>query len=438
MTLLPTAPMTLYTGAVSSLKIAYDGRYTAMFNVSSTQIMVTTSEDGKTWTTPVIAYTNSNGAQLLSLIVSETTHARSIAVRSGSAVNLLDATGATLTSWGTSRALPATTTSVTFTGGMFYAATVDGAQVTIHRSTSGSSMNKVDVLSQLNQVPNKEGVISSDLHVVFRESDYDDYDSMDRILAAEVGKGLTTPVLTGAVLKDATTGAFIYHDMTGARAFWGWMERVDGRWLRRWTFSRDGVPGDGGIAATDDGYAIAYVLDGQVHFLKMEPIHEQISPVAPLPKQAAKPNPDTLDNYTIEMSFGSQWIDISDGVNYKVSSQNFGENSTQTWRKITAQSPHYDGTYLIHATKENVTQQMSVLVYGQNQNQVTENILLLEDIVSQPAFRVRFTVGNHQEVWSCQQSDYVINRGHVYLHNTMAEFAITIVRMPRVSYSAVI
>lgn len=144
---------------------------------------------------------------------------------------------------------------------------------------------------------------------------------------------------------------------------------------------------------------------------------------------------DRLENFIVEMSLGNTWIDVSDHVNYRISPTDFGD-SAQTLRRITASSNHYDGTVLIHTTKEQVQETITVTVYGQDQNQVTENLLLLQEIVEQPLYRVRMTYGNHRQTWLCDSADFNISRGHVFMHNTMAQMRLSIPRFPRVTYEA--
>lgn len=156
--------------------------------------------------------------------------------------------------------------------------------------------------------------------------------------------------------------------------------------------------------------------------------------VAPRPPRI--PPPKFSDSFNIEVSYGDRWISLTDMINFKVAAGNFGQKSQQR-RRIEANSPFYDGTYLIHSTLENITEEMAVMVYGESQNHVTENLLLLEELFSQPEYQVRILFGNHRETWYCTPADWSIDRSHVFMHNTMAIMTLQIPRLPRTTAEVV-
>ena len=145
----------------------------------------------------------------------------------------------------------------------------------------------------------------------------------------------------------------------------------------------------------------------------------------------------TMDNFDMEVSFGVPWVSLNDRINFRVSAEGFGNKVTQQ-RRITADSPYFDGTYLVHSTKDNVTEEFAVYVYGSSQNHVTENLLLLEEIFDQAAYRIRLRFDDHQETWSCQTADYSVERSHVFMHNVMAVMKFQVPRFPKISYEAIL
>lgn len=148
------------------------------------------------------------------------------------------------------------------------------------------------------------------------------------------------------------------------------------------------------------------------------------------------PKPKFVDSFGVEITYGAAWIDLNDLLNYRVSAEAFGTKA-QVLRRITTTSPYFDGTFLIHSTKENITESVTVFVYGVSQNHVTENLLQLEELFSQPAYRIRVRMEDHMETWTCQPGDYTIERTHVYMHNTMAAFKAQVPRMPSALYESV-
>lgn len=135
------------------------------------------------------------------------------------------------------------------------------------------------------------------------------------------------------------------------------------------------------------------------------------------------------DDFNVEISYGAEWQSLNDHLNFKVAAEDMGTSST-AWRRKEVASSFYNGTFLVHATKENVSEALSIWVYGQSQNDVSENLALLSELFSQDRFHIRVRYGDHQETWFCMTSDYSIERTHVYMHNQMAVFKAQVPRRP--------
>lgn len=148
-------------------------------------------------------------------------------------------------------------------------------------------------------------------------------------------------------------------------------------------------------------------------------------------------NQREMSEFDVEVSYGAEWVSLNDQLNFRVAVEGFG-NKTQTRRRITAASPYYDGTFVIHTTQENVEEAISVWVYGTSQNHVTENLLMLETLFDQATYNIRVRMDDHQETWLCWPADYSIDRSHVMAHNVMALMKLTITRMPAVSYEVIL
>ena len=143
-----------------------------------------------------------------------------------------------------------------------------------------------------------------------------------------------------------------------------------------------------------------------------------------------------MTDFDIEISYGSTWVSLNDGRNYTVNADDFGNRSQQR-RRITATSPYYDGTFLVHSTLENVTEAVNVYVRGASPNEVTENILWLTQLIDQEQYNVRVRMDDHMETWICEPADYSIDRSHVFAHNVMALVKLSITRLPKVTYEVV-
>ena len=137
--------------------------------------------------------------------------------------------------------------------------------------------------------------------------------------------------------------------------------------------------------------------------------------------------------FGIFISRGTSWVNLDDDIRYKARADEFGKRQ-QARRRITTQSPYYDGTYLIHSVKENVQETLMIQVMGATQNLVTENVLELFELFDQDVYRIRINMGDHRETWTCQPADYAIDRSQVMMHNMIATVTFTIQRLPKVKY----
>lgn len=150
-----------------------------------------------------------------------------------------------------------------------------------------------------------------------------------------------------------------------------------------------------------------------------------------LPNPSYTPTPEVTfaSQLHCEISYGTEWVNLHDGINFKIAAADFGQQ-THSWRRKEVNSDFHDGSFTVHAVRENVTEPLSLWVYGDSQNIVTENILLLRELFSQFRYQIRIRYGDHRETWFCQTADYAVERTHVYLHNNMALFKATVPRHP--------
>jgi hypothetical protein len=135
----------------------------------------------------------------------------------------------------------------------------------------------------------------------------------------------------------------------------------------------------------------------------------------------------------IEISYGSRWVNLNDGLNYKLSADGTRENTAKSWRKVTADSPILGGNYLVHAVPEMVTEQLALWIYGADQTEVSDNLFTVIELFEQYDYRIRWTFDDYRETWRCQLADSAMSRGHVWTHNLMAKAEFTVPRYPNVS-----
>jgi hypothetical protein len=139
-----------------------------------------------------------------------------------------------------------------------------------------------------------------------------------------------------------------------------------------------------------------------------------------------------LDYLATEISYGTRWVNLNDGINYKIA-EGTRETTAKSWRKVTADSPILGGNYLVHAVPEMVTEQLALWVYGQSQTELSDNLFTVLELFEQYDFRIRWTLDEYRETWRCQLADASLSRGQVWTHSTMAKAEFAIPRYPDVA-----
>lgn len=106
-----------------------------------------------------------------------------------------------------------------------------------------------------------------------------------------------------------------------------------------------------------------------------------------------------------------------------------------TFRKQEVSSPFVEGTYLIQAVRENVTEQVNVWVRGRTHMEMDRRIQAVLERVERPRFVTDFRVGSVIERWNCQVASYTVRTQREYQHATMALLRMQIPRLPRITRS---
>jgi len=140
-----------------------------------------------------------------------------------------------------------------------------------------------------------------------------------------------------------------------------------------------------------------------------------------------------LSYLDVEISYGSQWISLNDGFNFRIAAEGTRDSTAKSWRRTTAESPILGGTYLIHAVPDMVVENVAFWVYGQDQTDLADNFYFAEDLFEQLDFRMRWTYDDYREYWRCQLPDGSFSRGHIWTHSVMAMQSYQVPRFPNVT-----
>jgi hypothetical protein len=133
-------------------------------------------------------------------------------------------------------------------------------------------------------------------------------------------------------------------------------------------------------------------------------------------------------------AYTGTWLDINNGTSYKIGKGSFEESST-TFRRDEISSPFVEGKFTVNALRENVSEKLSVHVFGADTIAVQNNVTALINAVKSNQFLIQVTVGNAQQIWLCFASDYSVNTQLEYLHARRALVNVTVTRYPTVILS---
>lgn len=133
-----------------------------------------------------------------------------------------------------------------------------------------------------------------------------------------------------------------------------------------------------------------------------------------------------------EVHDGVRWVSMNDHYNYVLGART-RESVTQSLKNHSVESSMYDGEFIVHSTKSNVSETIEVYVLGADQLMVGDNIERLVEAFTQPMYNMRFTIGADREVWRCWPAEYALQRGHINLHNTRATITFSVPRFPKIT-----
>lgn len=134
----------------------------------------------------------------------------------------------------------------------------------------------------------------------------------------------------------------------------------------------------------------------------------------------------------IEIHDGIRWVSLNDHHNFVLGSGTL-ERTAQQLRNHSVSSSMYDGDFIVHSTKSNITETIEIYVLGSDQIHVGDNIEHLQQAFMQPQYSIRRTFDQDVEIWRCWPADYVVQRGHVNIHNVRATMTFSVPRFPKVT-----
>lgn len=138
-------------------------------------------------------------------------------------------------------------------------------------------------------------------------------------------------------------------------------------------------------------------------------------------------DPDLVE---MEIHNGIRWMSLNFSP-YRLGARTLSDE-TQTKNRLSSSSSMFDGEWIFHTTKSNVSETIEVYVSGETPAETNIKAAELIEAFEQPMYNVRFRIDDYQETWRCFEADYSINRSHTMLHNNKIVVTFSVPRLPNV------
>ena len=135
---------------------------------------------------------------------------------------------------------------------------------------------------------------------------------------------------------------------------------------------------------------------------------------------------------TARISAPSGWIDLNYSP-YRLEASTFGERSV-SWRKREVSSEFVEGTFVVSAVRENVTETLAVWVKGESEFDLQTNLDKLCGALEQLSYRLMQRHGNSAVYYDCTVADYTVTESREFKHAGIALVRASVPRHPQAEH----
>lgn len=139
---------------------------------------------------------------------------------------------------------------------------------------------------------------------------------------------------------------------------------------------------------------------------------------------------EPLLTLSVTVSTPTGTLELNDRVVYRVADGSFADQSV-TKRRTEAPNPFLEGTFVVNALRDNVTETLKVYVYGSTHAEFAAAMAELKEAFDQARFAVVKTVEGQVTTWSCYSSDYQMSTQREFVHSRMGLLSVSLLRHPR-------
>lgn len=124
--------------------------------------------------------------------------------------------------------------------------------------------------------------------------------------------------------------------------------------------------------------------------------------------------------YKARITTPGGWLDLMADP-YRLAADSFVDE-TLTWRKQEVTNPFVDGTWVVNATKENITSVVDVFVRTDSTLETAMAVKALRDVFSQVNYGIEFLIDDVVYFYRCYVADYSVKTPREFRFSTMAQF----------------
>lgn len=130
----------------------------------------------------------------------------------------------------------------------------------------------------------------------------------------------------------------------------------------------------------------------------------------------------------------SAWLSLNDGDTFRLEAEALNEVRRSS-RRQEVTNAYVNGTFLIHSVIDNVTENVSALVYGTDHLVLEAALQAAIQAFEQPSYRVYCEIDGLCQVWTCfAASEITVSTQKEFRHSRLAKITFQVPRLPDVTY----
>jgi hypothetical protein len=127
------------------------------------------------------------------------------------------------------------------------------------------------------------------------------------------------------------------------------------------------------------------------------------------------------------------WLYLGTGTQYRLGAESFGDRQT-SFRRSEVSSPYVEGTFIINALRENVTETLDVIVEDREGLRLADAVAALTSALCQVRYTMQVQVRRDVWTWNAYAADHSVQTKREFVHARLAQVRAEIPRDPNVTY----